>query len=388
MTSKPFFSIVVPTFSQQAQAEATVESILQQSFRDFEIIVCDNWSVDQTFAVMNSHLDSRVSVVRPTRHGLPASLMEMGWQQANGRYVVILSAGDALVPGALDRFKHDIDKYKAKFLFCRPAEFFDHRLPEKDARHAQAGKVTAPATTGRTVRIPSLGYLSSFYSLSPFFSWQPSGHIFERELAEKATERFQCLFRGPTPQAHGWPALALLTKTVALIDKPLFVRHQAPKVWDLGAASDGSTEADVFDVHEGWDVDLTEIPVKAHAMIASLADGLWGIQRHPNAKALKRFGRDEHTFGDLLVAEIASRKKNGFRVAEGELERVEAWRKTLPGKPAPEVLANRVQARAWSVAWSVQSRIGSKAALSQSCSEAGGIAEAAAIVGGGGIAKP
>ncbi len=381
-TQHPFFSIVVPSFSQQAQTEATVASILKQSFADFEIIVCDNWSVDQTFETMSRHTSPRVSAIRPARHGLPATLLEMGWQQATGRYVVILSAGDALVPGALDRFKHDIDKHNARFLFCRPAEYFDHRLPDNDARHGQAGKVTAPATTGRTIRIPSIGYLSSFYSLSPFFSWQPSGHVFERELAEQAAAKYQCLFRGPTPQAHGWPALATLTKTVALIDEPLFVRHQAPKVWDLGAASDGSTEADVFDVHEGWDVDLTEIPVKAHAMVAALADGLWGIQRHPNVRALRRFGRDEHMFADLLVAELASRKKNGFRVADGEPERVDAWRKTLPAKPSPEVLANRVHARTWSVAWSAQSRLGAKAALSKDCSEAGGIAEACTIVAG------
>jgi hypothetical protein len=376
----PFFSVVVPTFSQRAQAEATVASVISQSFADVEVIVCDNWSIDDTFESISNHTDPRVKILRPARHGLPASLLEMGWRNAAGRYVVILSAGDILVPGALNKFKQTIDKHGAKFLFCRPAEFFDHRLPANDARHANAGRVTAPATTGRTVRIPAVGYLSSFYSLSPFFSWQPSGHVFERELAEQAAARYQCLFRGPTPQAHGWPALATLTKTVSLIDQPLFVRHQAPKVWDLGAASDGSTVADVFDVHEGWEVDLTEVPVKAHAMIASLADGLWGIQRHPNAKVLKRYGRDEHTFADLLDAEIASRKKNGFRVAEGEPERVSAWRKTLPGKPSPEVLANRLQARAWSVAWSVQSKLGARPAVNQTCSESDGITEAGEIV--------
>jgi GT2 family glycosyltransferase len=379
-TAKPFFSILVPTFSQQAQAEATVASLLNQTFADFEIIVCDNWSVDQTFEVFNNHADSRVRVVRLPRHGLPSAMLEHGWKESNGRYVAILSAGDAFVHDALAQFKQVIDKKGAKFLSCRPAEFFDHRLPPEDARHASAGKTTTPATTGRVIPIPSLAYLSSFYSLSPFFSWQPSGHVFERELAERAAAKYQGLFRGPTPQAYGWPALASLTKSVTLIDRPLFVRHQSPKVWDLGAASDGSTEAEVFDVHEGWDVDLTELPVKAHAMIAALANGLWGLQRHPSAKALKRFGQDEHTFADLLDAELTSRKKNGFRVAVGEPERVAEWRKTLPSKPSPEVLANRLQARAWSIAWSVQNRVGTKPGISRECSAEGGMAEACKLV--------
>ena len=377
--STPFFTVLVPSFSQVEQTRVTVESLLAQTFTDIEILVCDNWSMDDTFKEFSKHPDARVKAMRPPRHGLPSVMLDMAWRLATGKYIAVLSAGDAFVPHALEQFKEVIDKTSAKFLFARPAEYFDHRLPESDGRHASAGKVSIPSTTGRVMRLPSISYLSSFYSLTPFFSWQPSGHVFERKLAEDVATRFQGLFRGPTPQAHAWPAIASMSKWVMLVDRPLFVRHQAPRV-RLGAASDGSTEAMVFDVHEGWEVDLTELPVKAHTMIAALTNGLWGLQRHPNGRVLVPLGRDEHTFADLLQAEIASRQKNSFRVAEGEPERVAAWRSTLPGRPTPQVLVNRVHARAVSVAWSVWSRIAAAGASTKTVSPEGAMAEACAVV--------
>ena len=378
--SSPFFTVLVPSFSQLEQTRATVASLIEQSLSDIEVLVCDNWSMDDTFQEFSNHSDPRVRAMRPPRHGLASAMLELAWPMASGRYIAILSAGDTFVSDALAQFKTVIDKTSAKFLFGRPAEYFDHRLPETDGRHPNAGTIRIPSTTGRVMRLPSTAYLSSFYSLTPFFSWQPSGHVFERELAETVAKRYQGLFRGPTPQAHAWPAIASLSKWVMLVDRPLFVRHQAPRV-PLGAASDGSTEAMVFDVHEGWEVDLTELPVKSHTMIAALANGLWGLQRHPNAKMLLPYGRDEHTFAKLLEAEIASRQKNGFRVAVGEQERVAAWSKTLSTRPAPQVLANRLHARAWSMAWSLWSRVGATAAATKACSADGGMAEAWRTVG-------
>lgn len=192
--------------------------------------------------------------------------------------------------------------------------------------------------------------------------------------------KYQGLFCGPTPQAHAWPAIALMSKWVMLVDRAIYVRHQAPRV-PLGAASDGSTEEMVFDIHEGWEGDLTELPVKAHTTIAALTNGLWGLQRHPKARRLLAFGRDEHAFGALVAEEEASRLKNGFRVPSGEPELVAAWRKTLPARPTPQVLAERLQARAWSLAWSLWSRIGAKGPFVKSCSPEGAMAEACRVVG-------
>ncbi|MEL6943215.1 MAG: glycosyltransferase family A protein, partial [Bacteroidota bacterium] len=44
----PFFSIVIPTFNRSSFIQNTVQSVLQQSFRDFEIIIIDDGSTDDT----------------------------------------------------------------------------------------------------------------------------------------------------------------------------------------------------------------------------------------------------------------------------------------------------------------------------------------------------
>ena len=56
----PFFTILIPSFSQIAQTRATVASLINQTFADIEVLVCDNWSMDETYEEFSKHPDTRV----------------------------------------------------------------------------------------------------------------------------------------------------------------------------------------------------------------------------------------------------------------------------------------------------------------------------------------
>ena len=45
---KPFFSIIIPSFNQGSLLQKAIESVLNQSFKNYEIIVVDNYSTDNT----------------------------------------------------------------------------------------------------------------------------------------------------------------------------------------------------------------------------------------------------------------------------------------------------------------------------------------------------
>ena len=105
MGSAPTLTVGVPVFNMGAYLEAAVESILSQSFADFEVIISDNASTDETESVGRALAarDSRVTYRRnPENLGLSAN-NNLLVPLARGRLFKWAPADDMLLPGYLDR---------------------------------------------------------------------------------------------------------------------------------------------------------------------------------------------------------------------------------------------------------------------------------------------
>src|SRR5436309_9290227 len=93
--TSPFFSVVLTTRNRAALLPFAVRSILAQSYGDFEIIISDNFSSDNTPEVAQSFGESRISYVR-TRESLSMSeSYSFALSHARGQYVTFLSDDDA-----------------------------------------------------------------------------------------------------------------------------------------------------------------------------------------------------------------------------------------------------------------------------------------------------
>ena len=90
--NSPLISIVTITYNAARELPATVESVLAQDFRDFEHIVVDGASSDETLAVARRNPDARI--VSERDRGL-YDAMNKGLRLARGKYVLFLNAGDA-----------------------------------------------------------------------------------------------------------------------------------------------------------------------------------------------------------------------------------------------------------------------------------------------------
>ncbi|MEI7034922.1 bifunctional glycosyltransferase family 2 protein/CDP-glycerol:glycerophosphate glycerophosphotransferase [Streptomyces pratensis] len=99
----PRFTVIVPAFRVQAYLPACLDSVLSQSFKDFEIIVVDDCSPDSCGPIADDYArrDPRVSVLHlPGNAGLgPAR--NAGMERADGDYLVFLDGDDTLLPHAL-----------------------------------------------------------------------------------------------------------------------------------------------------------------------------------------------------------------------------------------------------------------------------------------------
>lgn len=98
MNSRPLVSVLIPTFNQAAYIGEAVASALSQTWPSVEVIVSDNHSTDETAAILESHSDSRVRVIRPAAHVTMFANFQFAADAARGRYVVFLSSDDTLRP--------------------------------------------------------------------------------------------------------------------------------------------------------------------------------------------------------------------------------------------------------------------------------------------------
>lgn len=95
----PAVSVVIPTYNRWPMIREAVESVLAQSFRDFELIVVDDGSSDGTAAKLEA-LGRDVRIIVQSRRGVSAARNE-GAREARGRYLAFLDSDDLWLPEKL-----------------------------------------------------------------------------------------------------------------------------------------------------------------------------------------------------------------------------------------------------------------------------------------------
>lgn len=99
----PTVSVLVKAFQHAPYVRQTIESVLAQSFQDFEIVVTDDGSTDGTAEILRGFTDPRIRLeCWPENRGIPTA-MNATIARARGRYLAILNSDDWALPGRLRR---------------------------------------------------------------------------------------------------------------------------------------------------------------------------------------------------------------------------------------------------------------------------------------------
>src|SRR5919202_2122484 len=97
----PLISVVIPVYNGEKTIKETIESVLNQTFSDFELIVINDGSQDSTLEIVSGIQDPRLKVFSFTNAGLSAS-RNRGVSQATGEYISFLDADDLWTPDKLE----------------------------------------------------------------------------------------------------------------------------------------------------------------------------------------------------------------------------------------------------------------------------------------------
>lgn len=90
----PFFSIIIPTYNRSTKVKRAIDSVLAQTFVDFEILVMDDGSTDDTPNIISEYLDSRIIYQWNINSGGPAHPRNRGLSIAKGEWICFLDADD------------------------------------------------------------------------------------------------------------------------------------------------------------------------------------------------------------------------------------------------------------------------------------------------------
>lgn len=101
----PKVSVIIRTYNRASLIERAIQSVLKQSFPDFEIIVADDGSTDQTADMVNkiALIDSRINFFSQVHGGVPGRPLNLGLKHCRGRYVAILDSDDEWLPTKLEK---------------------------------------------------------------------------------------------------------------------------------------------------------------------------------------------------------------------------------------------------------------------------------------------
>ena len=142
MSTQVFFSVIIPAFNRRPFLAAAVNSVLEQAFRDFELIVIDDGSTDGTKELISSYEDKRIIYFHQLNHGV-AHARNRGLELSKGAFIAFLDSDDRWTAEKLEKAAKyikdfpDIDIFHTEEIWYRKGKF----LPQKERHKKPSGFV-------------------------------------------------------------------------------------------------------------------------------------------------------------------------------------------------------------------------------------------------------
>lgn len=113
----PTVSIIVTTFNRKEYLTETIQSILNQSFQDFELIVVDNYSNYDFFALIESFKNEKVIPIQNLNNGVIAVNRNVGIEHAKGKYLAFCDDDDLWFPEKIEKQLHHLKSHNADVIY-------------------------------------------------------------------------------------------------------------------------------------------------------------------------------------------------------------------------------------------------------------------------------
>jgi hypothetical protein len=360
----PRFSILIPTRNRAHYLGGALTSALAQTHRDYEIVVSDCNSRDETEAVVRRLADGRVRLVNPGHDLSMAAHWEFALSHARGEYVALLCDDDAFRPDLLDAVDARLARHHDDIVMWNAHAYWHADHPEP----AERGIARAYPVTGAAFALAPERLLRHAFALgSTQYLPRMLNSCTRRAVLERAGAAAGGLFWGTCPDFSSAVLQLAWAERVTFIDQPL-------AIWGVGKDSIGRSAGDQSAaLHEHLTMTaspLARVPCRLPNTALNHITESYLIARERAGSRLAAFAIDWDTYFRRLRIELQLMGARGVEVESllGELEAREREYRARAGalmEPQASMPRRMVQAHDWVLgrlpaAWQVRVRTGSR----------------------------
>lgn len=174
----PIASVCIPAYMGAEFIDSAIESVLRQTFIDFELIIIDDNSTDETENIVGNYDDPRIRFLRNDRNLGPEGNWNRCLSEARGKYIKLLPQDDLLEPTCLEQqvmvLEADTEE-RIALVFCARTiiDYLGHNIMTRNYPMHQGGLISS-----RSVIRSSLRFGTNLIG-------EPGGVLFRKGLADK-----------------------------------------------------------------------------------------------------------------------------------------------------------------------------------------------------------
>jgi glycosyltransferase involved in cell wall biosynthesis len=145
MRENELVSIIVPTYNRAHLIGETIQSVINQTYKNWELIIVDDGSEDDTVSVIKNFTHPRITYFNIEHCGLLGKVRNHGIKHSQGKYIAFLDSDDLWIPGKLQIQVDLLNKYSQSFfVFSNGEQFGVGALPTPDYPALFVGNVFKP----------------------------------------------------------------------------------------------------------------------------------------------------------------------------------------------------------------------------------------------------
>jgi len=218
-------SIVIPTRNRAHLLKYAIASALRQTYQNVEIIVSDNYSIDDTKSVVDSFKQPRIRYVRTDEPlDMPRS-WNFAFRHANGEYITYLTDDSYLLSDSVEKALSKIEMFNVKLAVWNLCTYFAPDWMEQNRRNL----LYISKSTFNSHLLSSEESLKNLYDFKSYISIPKFlNSLCHRKLAEEAIKIQGLLFLPPCPDYSSAVGILRTVKKYIFIDEPLVIDGKFP----------------------------------------------------------------------------------------------------------------------------------------------------------------
>jgi len=248
-------SIIIPTLNRAHLLSFALKSAIAQDYKDLEIVVCDDYSEDNTREVVESFKNKNIIYIRTDKRLNIVDNFELALNKASGEYITFLTDTCYLLPNCISIAIRELEKFNVKLAVWKNCSYFYSDWIEPERRNT----LYIPKVTYNSNLLDSKKILKQCYTdIRTHAPLMPRSinSLCHQSVIKKARNIQGRFFLFPLPDYSGVNML-LNTEKYLLIDQPLFVGSVSSA--NIGASQSFTFGESAQDCYKGLNSKLEDI---------------------------------------------------------------------------------------------------------------------------------